>query len=139
MRSLEQNAGPCASDKSDSTVKAYAASAGLFASGEKNKQSAIEHVFHGTAPTNVDSILKAGMNPRLRRVGADFFATEATRSLDFAKPVKFMPYPVPEKKLLIFLVLTLPPGFNSRSGVVVTMEKVEYELPIADVTVRWDY
>jgi hypothetical protein len=87
----------------------------------------------------VDNILKAGMNPCLRRHGADFFATEAKSSLGFTAPYNFTPpsYNLCNSTLLIFLVLTLSPGFKSRSGVFVTMEKVEYELPIADVTVRW--
>jgi hypothetical protein len=84
----------------------------------------------------VDSILKDGMNPRRRRHGGDFFATEATTSLGFATTSYPAPY---QKTLLIFLVLTLPPGFKYRSGFEVTMEKVEYELPIADVTVRCGY
>jgi hypothetical protein len=124
-----KEAGPCSVEMhnripaSPTFVKRALFLAGLMiASRKKDAESTIEHVFHGTAPTNVDSILKDGMNPRLRKNGGDFFATEPTWSLDFAAPVKFAPY-VYDSTMLIFLVLTLPPGFKSRSGVVVTMKK----------------
>lgn len=127
--------------------------AGLITASDGRKRrktsSPIEHVFHGTPPTNLDSILRSGMDPTLRRCGCDYFATAAGYSLHHTSPagpthnghVSAEPPPscYGPRKLLVFLVLTLPPGLNSKrkKGLFVLMDQVEYQLPIAEVTLRW--
>jgi hypothetical protein len=41
------------------------------------------------------------------------------------------------RKLLVFLVLTRSPGLRGQHDFFVLMNQVEYELPIAEVTLRW--
>ncbi|GAQ77967.1 hypothetical protein KFL_000060320 [Klebsormidium nitens] len=116
-------------------------------SGQKRRRAEppIEHVFHGTRPENLDSIVRDGMDPRLRRAKRDYFATKPAYSLDFTNPylgsyfARHFPGPDGPQKLLVFLVLTLPVGFLRKEGndAVVVMDKVEYELPIFEVTVRY--
>ncbi|GAQ77964.1 hypothetical protein KFL_000060290 [Klebsormidium nitens] len=103
-----------------------------------NPHSVIEHVFHGTPPDNRASIMKHGMNPSLRTSGADYFSTNAAVSIGFcgnelSVVTRRRDWAV---KLLVFLVLKLPPGFEAKRGNVVTMREVEYELPILEVTVH---
>ncbi|GAQ77965.1 hypothetical protein KFL_000060300 [Klebsormidium nitens] len=104
------------------------------------KESPIEYVFHGTCNKNLESILKEGMDPKKRIYGYDFFAYDAELSLGYTDEDEVLDGMDVEGNLLVFLVLTLPPGFSERTlrknGTMVLMEKVEYELPIAVATVR---
>lgn len=118
---------------------------GLFVSGKGGKKrkrtSPIEHVFHGTPPDNLDSILRSGMDPICRADDGDFFATDPRLSIGYTKEWDDSlegtdPWPPGARlRLLVFLVLTLPPGLKYKEDDVVVMNKVEYELPISEVTV----
>lgn len=101
-------------------------------------QSVVEHVFHGTPPSNLKSIMKDGMNPSRRKYAADYFSSTAFSSIGFCGETLAMSFrPAREcvVKLLVFLVLKLPPGFVAKNGDVVTMREVDYELPILEATV----
>jgi hypothetical protein len=121
--------------------------AGLFVSdkgGKKRKRtSPLEHVFHGTKPANLDDILRLGMDPTFRRDGADFFSIDPCFSIPYTEEwddslEETVPWrPGTQVRLLVFLIITLSPGRKLwREGdVIIEMNKVEYELPIAEVTV----
>lgn len=99
--------------------------------------SAIEQVFHGTDYANLESIMKHGMDPGRRKHWADFFSTEPESSFSYCRGQPYGRSFGPRGyslKMLVFLVLTLPPGFLDKTSGVVRMSHVEYELPILEVT-----
>jgi hypothetical protein len=124
--------------------------AGFKARVDKDELSPIEYVFHGTDPENLDSIMRTGMDPKLRRCGGDFFTTDPRIALTYSRWPEFgilgQRMKMPHGKVLVFLVITLEPGLLSRSPFpapnarwwkndMVIMDKVEYELPICEVTI----
>lgn len=103
----------------------------------KRTESPIEYVFHGTDHNNLDSILQKGMDPKRRHKSYDYFASDPGYPLMFTGLIESQIEEGESGDLLLFLVLTLPPGFfGHRDSDIVVMEKVEYELPICVATVR---
>jgi len=99
--------------------------------------------FHGTSPCNVDSILRNGLDPALRKNQSfgrgEYFSTDPSVALQYCKG---------GKELLVFVVLLLPESDNDKrvdtmerqrrhyrkNGRIVVVEKNHYQLPIGTVT-----
>jgi hypothetical protein len=106
---------------------------------EKDEPSPIKYVFHGTDPQNMDSIMRTGMDPKLRRHEGDYFTTDPRIALAYSRQPYFGQRIVKlqHDKVLVFLVIALKPGLLRmlRGDKYVAMDKVEYELPIFEVTI----
>lgn len=92
--------------------------------------------FHGTPPANVPSILANGMLPEKRIACGDFFATSPWTSVPYCR--KFCSNKQPPYRLILFLLLPVPPAVICNSGGYVVMKDERYELPLGTFELDYD-
>ncbi|GLJ48847.1 hypothetical protein SUGI_1030210 [Cryptomeria japonica] len=103
------------------------------------EDGSIQYVFHGTPQENLSSICEKGMDPSLRKYGADYFGVNAQTSLKYSvKKDLLVPgnFKWPDRlSLLVFLLLLPGPTryLLEKLWPYKVMNKMSRELPIAIV------